>query len=539
MTEMEAAGATHVNGSAATKSATNPYETNPNHIPNDDPFISQSAQYGRYAPRADDFTPRFMHWYQSDPVINNYWEQVAQQYCTPEHSLNISGSREGFAAGSIIIWVDRELADGAAAERYSAANTNERLAAQKAEESLREIGVSVPVIFFCGTIEGRNVTIESRIAGVSLEVAWRYLDTEHIEIIKNQCRQIIQRLGTIELPAIGPSYVCHALNAHTSPSLEPRERDILFTDKGKEEELCFTHNDLVQSNIILQGNRVVGIAGWRQGGYFGTVRAKKVHRLFRNHGPASQSGGTASWADLYDGVYDANKGPPLVANQDTPLPSVKTEPTTSALDKFSAGDYLETNSLGLDGTGDYATSKTLANLKQGLPSRASSTDRSSPATSVKVANKKPAHSTAKKGTAKKPAAKKRKGNDPDADSVDGGRSNTPISRASKTPGRKQSSVSIAGSPAPEEKKKPQKKKKGPKAPATQGDDDSDSFDENAVFCICRRPDNHTWMIGCDADCDDWYHGKCVNIDPRDAELIDRYICKSLQEVLITHLNLIL
>ncbi|KAJ5130529.1 uncharacterized protein N7515_006568 [Penicillium bovifimosum] len=32
------------------------------------------------------------------------------------------------------------------------------------------------------------------------------------------------------------------------------------------------------------------------------------------------------------------------------------------------------------------------------------------------------------------------------------------------------------------------------------------------------------MIGCDADCDDWYHGKCVNIDPRDADLIDRYIC---------------
>jgi COMPASS component SPP1 len=33
------------------------------------------------------------------------------------------------------------------------------------------------------------------------------------------------------------------------------------------------------------------------------------------------------------------------------------------------------------------------------------------------------------------------------------------------------------------------------------------------------------MIGCDGDCDDWYHGKCVNMHPRDAELIDRYICK--------------
>jgi COMPASS component SPP1 len=530
MAEMEAAGANHANGSTATKPKASPYETNLDHIPSDDPFISQSAHYGRYAPRADDFTPRFMHWYRPDPAVNAFWEQVAQKYCTPEYSLNISGPREAFAAGSIIIRVDRELADGPAAERYSSANANELLAAQKAEDSLRDIGVAVPVVYFCGTIEGRNVTIESRIAGVSLEVAWRYLNREQIEDFKNQSRQIIQRLGKIDSATDEPSYVCRELNAHTAPSVEPRERDILFTDKGKEDEFCLTHNNFVQSNIIVQDNRVVGIAGWRQCGYFGTVRAKKVHRLFRDLDPAPQNGvsspeKTATWADLYDGAYDPSKGTPLVANQDTPLPSVKTEPTSIAFDKSSPSDDLETGSLGLDGTGDYATSKTLANLKNDNTSRAPSSDRSSPANSVKPANKKPAPSTTKKGTAKKPAPKKRKGNDADAESVDGRRSNTPVSRTSKTPGKKQSSVSVAGSPPPEERRKPLKKKKGPKRPATQNNDDSDSFDENAVFCICRRPDNHTWMIGCDADCDDWYHGKCVNIDPRDADLIDRYICK--------------
>ncbi|KAJ5410635.1 uncharacterized protein N7487_004994 [Penicillium crustosum] len=506
MAEMEAAaGANHVNGSAATKSTTNPYETNPDQISSDDPFLSQSAQYGRYAPRADDFTPRFMNWYRSDPAVNSFWEKVAQQYCTPEHSLNTSGPREAFAAGSIIIWVDREPADGAAAENYSSANANELSAAQKAEDSLREIGVAVPVLYFCGVIEGRNVTIESRIAGVSLEVAWRYLDVGQIEIFKNQCRQILELLGTIDSPKTN--------------------RPI-----SKEEELSLTHNNFIPSNIIVQDNRVVGITGWRQCGYFGTVRAKKVHRLFRDLGPASQNGVASSeksvtWTDLYDGVYDPSKGIPLVANQDTPLPSVKTEPTSSTLDKFPASDDLDTNSLGLDGAVDYATSKTVANLKHGLTSRASSSDRSSPANSVKPANKKPTTNTSKKGTAKKPATKKRKGNDPDADSLDGRRSNTPVSRSSKTPAKKQNSVSIAGSPPPEEKKKPQKKKKkGPKPAAAQEDDDSDSFDENAIFCICRRPDNHTWMIGCDGDCDDWYHGKCVNIDPRDADLIERYIC---------------
>lgn len=543
MAEMEAAaGANHVNGSAATKSTTNPYETNPDQISSDDPFLSQSAQYGRYAPRADDFTPRFMNWYRSDPAVNSFWEKVAQQYCTPEHSLNTSGPREAFAAGSIIIWVDREPADGAAAEN---ANANELSAAQKAEDSLREIGVAVPVLYFCGVIEGRNVTIESRIAGVSLEVAWRYLDVGQIEIFKNQCRQILELLGTIDSPQDEPSYVCRELNSKIPPSIETRERDILFTERSKEEELSLTHNNFIPSNIIVQDNRVVGITGWRQCGYFGTVRAKKVHRLFRDLGPASQNGVASSeksvtWTDLYDGVYDPSKSIPLVANQDTPLPSVKTEPTSSTLDKFPASDDLDTNSLGLDGAVDYATSKTVANLKHGLTSRASSSDRSSPANSVKPANKKPTTNTSKKGTAKKPATKKRKGNDPDADSLDGRRSNTPVSRSSKTPAKKQNSVSIAGSPPPEEKKKPQKKKKkGPKPAAAQEDDDSDSFDENAIFCICRRPDNHTWMIGCDGDCDDWYHGKCVNIDPRDADLIERYICKSPRVTALFDLKLTL
>jgi COMPASS component SPP1 len=32
------------------------------------------------------------------------------------------------------------------------------------------------------------------------------------------------------------------------------------------------------------------------------------------------------------------------------------------------------------------------------------------------------------------------------------------------------------------------------------------------------------MIGCDGTCDDWFHGKCVGIEERDKNLIDKYIC---------------
>ncbi|KIW25056.1 uncharacterized protein PV07_10728 [Cladophialophora immunda] len=58
------------------------------------------------------------------------------------------------------------------------------------------------------------------------------------------------------------------------------------------------------------------------------------------------------------------------------------------------------------------------------------------------------------------------------------------------------------------------------------DTSSSSNDDGEVFCICRKGDNHTWMIACDGGCDEWFHGNCVNIKERDGELIDKYICPS-------------
>ena len=525
------ADTSHVNGFAEIanthETATNPYETNPDNLPRDDPFLSQSAQYGRYTPQPDEFVPHHKHWYQSDPDANAFWHGVAQRFCNSEYSLNVAGEREVFAAGSIIIRVDRESAEGTAGERFSCVNANELSAARKVEEPLKELGVAVPMIYFCGTIEGRNVTVESRIPGVSLDVAWRYLGSKQINEFKNQTRQILQHLAVIDPALDEPSYVCRGLNSQTPPSSQEKEHNILFAAKATAEELCFTHNDLVPANIIVRDGRIVGLNKWRQSGYFGFERAKKIHQSLRDSSLASQQGEEgATWVDLYDEVYDPSKSAPLVANEDKALPSVKIEPSNSTLDKFPIGDELENKFLGIDGTSDYPTSKKLANLKNRGSSRASSSDRSSPANSVKpVANKKTGSAATKKGTAKKPANKKRKVNDADTDSVDidGGRSNTPASRTSKTPGRKQDSVSIAGSPAPEERKKT-KKKRGKGAAA--GEDEEDYEDENELFCICRRPDNHTWMIGCDGGCEDWFHGKCVNIDRRDAELIDKYICES-------------
>jgi hypothetical protein len=122
----------------------------------------------------------------------------------------------------------------------------------------------------------------------------------------------------------------------------------------------------------------------------------------------------------------------------------------------------------------------------------------------------------KKGgtTTKKPVAKKRK---IEVDS----RADTPISQRSGTPnsirggkpvarGKKQNSATPAqSSPAPGEDN------------SEEGEDDDS---DNELFCICRKPDDHTWMIGCDGGCNDWFHGRCVNMEQRNENLIDKYIC---------------
>ena len=131
----------------------------------------------------------------------------------------------------------------------------------------------------------------------------------------------------------------------------------------------------------------------------------------------------------------------------------------------------------------------------------------------------------KKGTAstKKPAAKKRKIDTTKAESIP----STPALPRNETP----SSSRASKTPAP----KAQPQKQGSSTPARSSsvaaanedeyeDDDSMSIDPNEQFCICRGPDDHSWMIACDGGCDDWFHGRCVDMDEKDGKLIDKYIC---------------
>ncbi|KAI9823094.1 MAG: hypothetical protein M1826_000298, partial [Phylliscum demangeonii] len=57
------------------------------------------------------------------------------------------------------------------------------------------------------------------------------------------------------------------------------------------------------------------------------------------------------------------------------------------------------------------------------------------------------------------------------------------------------------------------------------DGDADMDDGGVpLYCICKKPDDGSVMIGCDGGCNDWFHAACVHVDPEDMELIDKYIC---------------
>lgn len=114
----------------------------------------------------------------------------------------------------------------------------------------------------------------------------------------------------------------------------------------------------------------------------------------------------------------------------------------------------------------------------------------------------------------------------------------PANKAAPSRKRKAEQVSQNGTPVPQRSSVPASAKSTPKASLAkdararssgdgendEGDEDDEDEGEGGTFCICRGPDDHTWMIGCDGECEDWFHGRCVNMKQEDADLVDKYIC---------------
>uniref|UniRef100_A0A3Q4BAB5 CXXC-type zinc finger protein 1 n=1 Tax=Mola mola TaxID=94237 RepID=A0A3Q4BAB5_MOLML len=57
-----------------------------------------------------------------------------------------------------------------------------------------------------------------------------------------------------------------------------------------------------------------------------------------------------------------------------------------------------------------------------------------------------------------------------------------------------------------------------------GPETSSMEGENApLYCICRKPDINCFMIGCD-NCNEWFHGHCINITEKAAKAIREWYC---------------
>jgi COMPASS component SPP1 len=133
----------------------------------------------------------------------------------------------------------------------------------------------------------------------------------------------------------------------------------------------------------------------------------------------------------------------------------------------------------------------------------------------------PASATVKKkGMAKTMKPSKKRKLDPEDPT---GRSVTPTSRSSK-PSKSGKKGSQAGTPGLESSPAPDNSSQ-----VHASDDDGDSSEDHNLYCICKKPDNHRWMIGCDGGCDDWFHGDCVNMKQADEGLVDKFICPLCEE----------
>lgn len=183
------------------------------------------------------------------------------------------------------------------------------------------------------------------------------------------------------------------------------------------------------------------------------------------------------------------------------------------------------------------TSKAVASLKNehGLRTQSPLRESSIPVPTTETAasepqpaasRKRPAPSKTKKGTAttmkKAPPLKKRK--------IEPKRSATPSSRASKSFAVGKTG-SLKGTPA---NSSPAPSVRSYSASPTEDQDDEEEEDgdeegDGEMYCLCRKPDTGTFMIGCDGTCDDWFHGKCVGIEERDKHLIDKYLCPNCTE----------
>ncbi|KAM0228801.1 hypothetical protein ACHAPO_010437 [Fusarium lateritium] len=258
----------------------NPYQADPAKIPNHDRFVDVPF-YGRYFPTSDDFQPDPKHANSVSDDSLAYWASVLE-LCDASNRIyeGQEGSRDVFALGAVIVkssHLHTELEGKRASRDFSYADANEAKATDLARTVLKD--VKVPNIYFASKINGRDVLVQERIAGVGLNIAWQYISAEQKQHFKDQAREILQSLSKVEPPtsSMTRSYIVEDPDPKTHRGIQELEYSFIFSEDNNDEDVSFMHNDLTQSNCIVDDDKIVGLVDWEMAGCFGWKTAGHVH----------------------------------------------------------------------------------------------------------------------------------------------------------------------------------------------------------------------------------------------------------------------
>ncbi|KAB2575859.1 hypothetical protein DBV05_g5544 [Lasiodiplodia theobromae] len=245
-----------------TTTTINPYETDLSRVPADDPF-RDLPHYGRYAPSpTDDFQPDAAHVMSQTPASIRYWEDVLRTRCNADtlmlSPVDASSSEEGgntdsaaassavalgrwiFAVGGCIVKTNHLAPLSRKRRDYSLVDANEVAAIALVRKTVMEAGkadgVRVPRVYFAGKLLGGDVLVQERLPGVSLEVAWGYLDGAAKRALRRQARRFAKTLAEcvvnddwrVRGEKGKRSYVVDSYSAIWARALTPRERKLML-----------------------------------------------------------------------------------------------------------------------------------------------------------------------------------------------------------------------------------------------------------------------------------------------------------------------
>jgi hypothetical protein len=118
---------------------------------------------------------------------------------------------------------------------------------------------------------------------VCLNVAWPYLSLEQRESFKAQAQDILRRLHTITPSGhrLGErGHVVQDPDILTNGRIHQTEGELIFS-ANLDQDFSFMHNDLTESNIIVDDDKITGVIDWEMAGYLGWKTAGEIHRRIR------------------------------------------------------------------------------------------------------------------------------------------------------------------------------------------------------------------------------------------------------------------